>query len=165
MAMGVADSILPPTLPVAGLPLQGGPQITHVYRASNTSLILTVVHDSGNDLIVPLQAAHGAGFAVMDGGSVAAPGNIITATAAARIDATHVSVTLASAITNPSADILFFYPYGSTQIGRGDAVTDNAASLTPPVNWNIGNDLGAAWALNFPLQATTYGINLSDTID
>jgi hypothetical protein len=165
MAMGLADSILPPTLPVAGLPLQGGPQITHVYRASNTSLILTVVHDSGNDLIVPLQAAHGAGFAVMDGGSVAAPGNIITATAAARIDATHVSVTLASAITNPSADILFFYPYGSTQIGRGDAVTDNAASLTPPVNWNIGNDLGAAWALNFPLQATTYGINLSDTID
>jgi hypothetical protein len=148
MAMGLADSILPPTLPVAGLPLQGGPQITHVYRASNTSLILTVVHDSGNDLIVPLQAAHGAGFAVMDGGSVAAPGNIITATAAARID-----------------DILFFYPYGSTQIGRGDAVTDNAASLTPPVNWNIGNDLGAAWALNFPLQATTYGINLSDTID
>jgi hypothetical protein len=87
---------------------------------------------------------------------------IIAASAAARVDATHVSVTLASAITNPSADVLFFYPYGSTQIGRGDAVTDNAASLAAPVNWDIGGDLGAAWRLNWPLQATTYPIVLAD---
>jgi hypothetical protein len=72
-------------------------------------------------------------------------------------------VTLASAITNPSASVLFFYPYGSTQIGRGDAVTDNASSITPPANWNIGGDLGSAWNMNFPLQATTYPITLSDT--
>jgi hypothetical protein len=162
-AMGLADTIAATALPASGLPAQGGPRITNVYRSSNTEIILTVLHDSGDDLIVPLQAAYGAGFAVMDGGSVASPGNIITATAAARVDATHISVTLAAAITNPSTDVLFFYPYGSTQIGRGDAVTDNAATLTPPANWNIGNDLGAAWSLNFPLQATFYPITLSDT--
>jgi hypothetical protein len=128
--MGLADTIAATALPATGLPTKGGPAISHVYRYSNTELILTVVHDCGNDLIVPLQAANGVGFAVMDGGSVASPGKIITATAAARIDPTHVSVTLASAITNPSADELFFYPYGSAQIGRGDAVTDNASAMT-----------------------------------
>lgn len=160
---GLSDSIPASDLPVSGLPSKGGPQITHVYCPSNTSLILTITHDAGNDLVVPLQATNGAGFAVMDGGSVASPGKIITATAAARIDATHISVTLTSAFTNPPGSVLFFYPYGSTQIGRGDAVTDNAASLVPPVNWNIGNDLGAAWSVNLPLQTTTYPITLSTT--
>jgi hypothetical protein len=165
IAMGLCDTIPAAQLPQAGLPVKGGPQIVHVYRASDTELILTIVHDAGNDVLVPLQAANGAGFAVMDGGSVATPGPVITATAAARVDATHIAVTMSAPITNPSASVLFFYPYGSTQIGRGDAVTDNFASLAPPANWNIGNDLGAAWTLNFPLQATTYPITLSDTSD
>jgi hypothetical protein len=165
VAGGLSDTIPKSQLPASGLPMKGGPQIVHVYRASNTNLILTISHDAGNDLLVPLQAANGAGFAVMDGGSVATPGVVITANAAARVDATHISVTLSQAITNPSSDILFFYPYGSTQIGRGDAVTDNWATLTPPANWDIGSDLGSSWAMNFPLQATTYPIVLSDTAD
>jgi hypothetical protein len=163
IALGLSDSVPRSALPVTGLPSKGGPYVTHVYRESNTNIILTIAQDSGNDLLVPLQAANGAGFAVMDGGSVASPGNIINATAATRVDATHVSVTLASAITSPSSNVLFFYPYGSTQIGRGDAVTDNASLITPPANWNIGNDLGSAWSVNMPLQATTYPITLSDT--
>jgi hypothetical protein len=162
IAQGLSDSIPATALPATGLPAKGGPQIAHVYRASNTSLILTITHDAGNDLAVPLQAANGVGFTVMDGGSVAAPGTLINAVAAARIDATHIGLTLASPISNPSADVLLFYPYGSTQIGRGDAVTDNLSLLAPPPNWDIGNDLGAAWWVNMPLQTTAYPLVLSD---
>jgi hypothetical protein len=162
IAQGLSNSIPAAALPATGLPATGGPQITHVYRASNTNLILTITHDAGNDLLVPLQAANGVGFTVMDGGSVASPGTIINAVAAARIDATHIGLTLASPISNPSADVLLFYPYGSTQIGRGDAVTDNLSLLTPPPNWNIGNDLGVAWWVNMPLQTTAYPLTLSD---
>jgi hypothetical protein len=163
IAQGLCDTIPATALPSSGLPAKGGPKITNVYRASDRNIILTIEHDSGNDLLVPLQAANGAGFAVMDGGSVASPGNIISATAAVRVDATHVSVTLESPITNPSSNAFFFYPYGSTQIGRGDAVTDNASLLTPPTNWDIANDLGSAWAINMPLQATFYPIALSNS--
>jgi hypothetical protein len=149
----------------AGLPVVGGPMISHVYQATqnSTTLIVTIVHDAGSDLIVPFQAANGQGFAVMDGGSTALPGNIISATACIRLNPTQLQITLASAPSNPQSGLLLFYPYGNANIFRGNAVTDNFASLTKPVGWDIGADLGSAWALNYPLAATTMPIAVSAT--
>ncbi len=138
-----------------------GPSIAHACQRSPTEIVITLTQDQGTDILLPLQAANGAGWAVMDGGSVAAPGPIITATAAARIDATHLLVTLASAPASPTAECLLYYPYGSTQIGRGDAVTDNFSTIGWPAGWNMAGDLGTAWMMNFPLQATSYGVPLS----
>ena len=146
----------------AGMPL-AGPSIAHAYQQSGTQIVITLTQDQGTDILVPLQAANGAGWAVMDGGSVASPGPIIAATAASRIDATHLLVTLASAPASPTAECKIFYPYGSTQIGRGDAVTDNFSTLAWPAGWDMANDLGEAWAINFPVQATTYGVALSSS--
>jgi hypothetical protein len=161
IAMGLSDSIPATALPSVGLPTSNGPRITHAYQSAPTQVILTIVHDAGNDLIVPLLSNKGVGFALMDGGSPAAPGPIIDAVAVSRIDATHLAVTLASAPINPAANCLLYYPYGSTQMGRGNAVTDNLAQLTAPVDWDIASDLGDAFLTNMPLQATAYGVPLS----
>lgn len=169
LAQGRQDSLA--SIP-SGLPVVGGPKIVHAWRESGTSVVLTVQHDAGNDLRVPLQAANGAGFLVMDGGSVAAPGVLVPATACARVDAIHLRLTLAQALTNASASCLLFYPYGSfspsgapsyrADMGRGNAVTDNFSSLAKPVGWDIGGDLGSAWNIDFPLAATTAPVALSD---
>jgi hypothetical protein len=146
----------------SGMPM-AGPSIAHAYQQSGTEIVITLTQDHGTDILVPLQAAKGAGWAVMDGGSVASPGPIITATAASRIDSTHLLVTLASAPASAPAECQIFYPYGSTQIGRGDAVTDNFSTLGWPAGWDMAGDLGQAWAINFPVQATTYGVVLSSS--
>ena len=176
-----------------GVPAAGGPVVTHVYRQTSTSLVVTVQHDCGTDLIVPATlAASGAGWAVMDGGSVATPGTIVNATACVRLNPTQLQITLARALVNASANCLLFYPYGTTTIGRGNAVTDNLSLVASPAGWNISADLGAAtgvaaafvtsataveaatpgdvvttpWSFNMPVHipmATASGVILSDT--
>ena len=132
------------TIP-AGIPSAGGPAVSHVYRQSDTVLIITVQHDCGNDLIVPATlAAAGIGWAVMDGGSVASPGTIVTATSCVRLNTTQLQITLSQTLVNPSASCRLFYPYGTTTIGRGNVVTDNVSQVTPPAGWNIAADLGGA---------------------
>ena len=170
LPLGRGDTIA--SIP-SGIPIVGGPRITHAYRQDNSTVVLTVAHDAGTDLLVPALAANGQGFLVMDGGSVASPGTLRPATACLRIDATHLRLMLASPLTNPSASCLLFYPYGSfspvgapsytADMGTGNAVCDNVASLAKPPGWDIAGDLGTAWRLNFPLAATTAPIALSDS--
>lgn len=164
LASGGGDTVA--AIPV-GVPSRGGPAVAHVYRQSSTSLVLTVQHDGGTDLIVPpTQAASGIGWAVMDGGSAASPGRIVTATACTRLSPTQLQITLAQPLLNASAACRLFYPYGATTIGRGNAVTDNLSSVTPPAGWDIAQDLGSGWSLNMPVHvpmSSPSGVVLSDT--
>jgi hypothetical protein len=161
VASGYTDSIS--TIPAA-LPSVGGPSIAHVFRRSNTVLVVTIVHDRGNDLKVPLQAVSGIGFAVMDGGAPGSDGTIVSAISCQRIDATHLQIGLNSALMNASSACHLYYPYGAATIGRGNAVTDNFSAMAMPSGWNASADLGTGWSLDFPLAATFSGITLSDTI-
>jgi hypothetical protein len=145
------------------MPKSGGPSIVHVYRQTSTTLVITVVHDAGNDLKVPLQAATGAGFVVMDGGAPGNAGIIVPAISCQKIDTTHLEIVLSTALRNASAACQLFYAYGDAQIGRGNAVTDNFSTIPMPAGWNISTDLGSSWVLDCPLSATYSGIPLSDT--
>ena len=159
LTSGHVDSL--GTIP-ACIPRRGGPTIAHVYRQTDTKLVITLIHDSGNDIKVPLQAAAGAGFAVMDGGAPENAGAVVQATFCQRIDATHLLVVLDQPLRNASPACQLFYPYGSAQIGRGNAVTDNFSAMSMTAGWNISADLGPDWSLDFPLSATFSGIPLSD---
>ncbi|MFL5284634.1 MAG: hypothetical protein ACJ8AW_27510 [Rhodopila sp.] len=159
VSAGFADSFA--NIPNA-IPRSGGPTIVHAYRQSSTTLVVTIAHDAGTDLKIPRQAASGAGFAVMDGGTPANPGTIVPAVSCARLDATHLLLVLQSALRNASAACRLYYPYGSVQIGRGNAVTDNFSGVAKPDGWNAA-DLGTDWDIDCPLAATFSGITLSDT--
>ena len=160
LASGYGDTIM--TLP-PGIPVTGGPSIVHVYRRDNISLVLTIAHDAGTDIRVPLQAGTGIGFGVMDGGSNASPGAMMPAISCERLDALHLLVTLAKPLRNPSAACGLYYPYGAMAIGRGNAITDNCSTLPKPEGWNIGLELGTDWNMDYPLAATSAPLTLSDT--
>ena len=128
----------------------------------------------------------------MDGGSVASPGTIVTATACVRLNADASADHPGAGAGQPSAYCRLFYPYGTATIGRGNAVTDNLPQVTPPAGWNIAADLGSAtgvaaafvssaaaveaatpgdvittpWSFNMPVHipmSTASGVILSDT--
>jgi len=160
LASGISDSLQ--AIP-AGLPTAGGPQIVHAYLQQPDTIVLTIRHDAGTDLLVPRQASSGKGFAVMDGGTPDAPGPIISPASCSRTDSTHLVLQLSAALQHTAADCSLYYPYGANAIGRGNAVTDNYSTLPKPAGWDIALDLGSEWDTDFPLAATFAGISLSDT--
>lgn len=162
-----------PSVPVSGGPKMISAQYEGTAHAATGTVLVTVAHDGGSDLVVPLRAALGVGWALMDGvnantpGTPAAPGAIIRATACVRVSSTQLRVTLASLPAFPGNGLMY-YDYGRgldanayAIIGRGNAVTDNLSAVTLAAGWRIGQDLGATSQPNLPLQATTYGIPLT----
>jgi hypothetical protein len=152
-ANGLSAALIP-----AALGQGTGPAITDVML-SGEALTVTVTHDGGNDLVVPLLAAQGVGFSLMDGGNTASPGNIIQAVSCSRVDSTHLLVTLASAPASPHTQCRLLYPWAGeywavqpdTEIGRGCAVTDNFSTVVKPAGFDINAALGNGWAANMPL--------------
>ena len=152
-ANGLSAALIP-----AGLGVGTGPAITDA-TLSGKALMITVTHDGGNDLVVPLLAAKGVGFSLMDGGSTASPGNIIQGISCARVDTTHLLVTLANVPVSPHTQCRLLYPWAGeywalqpdTEIGRGCAVTDNFSAVTKPAGFDINAALGTGWAANMPL--------------
>ena len=159
-----------------------GPKIAAAKLSGGNTVICTVVHDGGNDLIIPLLASLGVGFTVMDGGSISSPGTLINATACTRISSLQFSITLASSVTHAASSCTLFYPIQGAPtnanqplqlIGRGCAVTDNYSTILAANNITLPNVSGSAWNGNYPIvtpitvtgsgsnTTATFGISLS----
>jgi hypothetical protein len=145
------------------LPMVGGPRIAHVYRETNATLIVTVVHDAGDDLVVPRLATTGIGFAAVKGIPGGSSASIIAATNCERISPTQLRLTFPPALTNEPSAWTLHYPYGNETIGRGNAVTDNFASRPKPAGWDVARDLGSAWTMDCPLASTMLPVAISNT--
>lgn len=145
------------------LSTRGGPQLVHAYRQSDTEVLLTVQHDAGNDLKLPGRSVSGAGFSVIDGGSIAQPGHIISTSSCMKIDSYHVLITLAEPLTGASEQCFVLYPYGPVAIGRGNCITDNYSEVAKLPGWDISSDLGPAWRIDRPLAATFHPLPLSES--
>ncbi len=143
------------------IPTGKGPTIVHAHLQSATQILLTIQHDGGTDLVLPRQAGSGKGFAVMDGGIIGRSGVLVEAIACQRVDSTHLLVTLPRALENAPSLCGIFYPYGSTVIGRGNAITDNYSVMQKTYWWNIGNHLGDDWNQDYPLAATLTPVPIS----
>lgn len=145
------------------VPSKGGPRIAYAHLTGPDTLLLTIEHDCGTDLLVPRQAAAGKGFAVMEGGSATNPGPIVSALSCQRVDATHLRITLSRALAANAGSYGLYYAYGASAIGRGNCVTDNYASLPKLRAWDIGAELGGQWNLDFPLAATFEALSVNTT--
>jgi hypothetical protein len=158
----------------AGLPSGQGPRIVHAWLDTTSTVVLTIQHDEGTYLIVPSQAASGAGFLVMDGGSVPAPAGLVAATSCVRLDATHLRITLAPAVTNAAHSAwcyiltvrsrrLALRPVGPTWAEATRPVT-----ISRPWRYRLAGTSERIWARpetsNYPLAATTVGIALSSVV-
>jgi hypothetical protein len=182
---GLSAALLPTSLGVGT-----GPRIVGA-TLSGATVVITIAHDGGTDLVVPSLSApngtdaplpaQGVGFSVMDGGSITSPGSIIQAISCVRADATHLHLTLASAPTHAAASCRLFYPWPGeywtdqplNEIGRGCAITDNFGTIALSAEYDLNQILGAGWRVNMPLgspvtvtgsgssAAATFGISLS----
>ena len=157
-AAGAGDTAILPT----GLPVRGGPRIVSAQRESATSILVSIQHDAGGDLLLPGGASQGWGWTVLDGyASTIAPGTALTVSAVARVSATTLRLTLPVAMAAAAGACRLHYGWGNQKIGRGSAVTDNYSAVPKPAGCDIGADLGPAWAPDMPLAVTAYPVALT----
>jgi hypothetical protein len=165
MSLGAARSILTSLgYGTASLPTalgQGlGPSVTSAVL--NGSIVTcTVQHDGGTDIVIPLLAAQGVGWVLMDGGTISEPGRFIQATACTRINATQFNIQFEQVPTNAPAACRLFYPFPeqtnpaqpNAEIGRGCAVTDNLSTIFySSAEFNIAAKLGQYYGVNMPIR-------------
>ena len=175
-AIGRVENTLP-----AGIMVRGGPQVASVVweggtvsgNAATPTILVTVQHDVGSDLRVPLLAVNGLGWVILDGPTPVQNTPRILGTSCVRVSATTLRVRFASAPTQPLASTLLFYIYSEDNLprannpgapGRGNLITDNysdTVAVPAVIGFDVGADLGALYRVDRPLAAFPFGMALS----
>lgn len=157
----------------ASIPLNGGPTIASAHyeagtvsgNAATPTVLVTIAHDGGTDLAVPLLAVNGLGWALLDGG-IPDSSPAIYATACVRVSPTTLRVTFPAVPVSALASCSLWYVFGfantstnsNDRLGRGNAVTDNYGLVSATLHYDIAADLGAAYRVNRAVQASYAGM-------
>ena len=146
------------TLVSASRKPETGPTPISAKREANGSILLTIRHDAGDDLLPPTLPEHmTTGWRLFNGyQNAGSMGTEIAVRAVEKVDATTLRVSVATPLSPGVGTARLFPIWGAAQVGRGGGWTDNASRSAE--GRIMAAEEGPDWALDYPISGVAFGI-------
>jgi len=139
--------------PMASLPTTG-PRITSATLQTPTTILVTIQHDQGTDIRVG--APSDVGWTVFEGWtSPTAVGTNRVVQSCARVDATHLLLTLTTAVVGAASTVRLWPAYGQRRTLPGGSPLDNFSQTVTGLA--LTAQLGSAYTQDYPIAITAAG--------
>ena len=139
---------------VGGLPVIG-PRITAATLQTPTTILVTIQHDRGTDIRVGTPSD--VGWTVFEGWtSATVVGTNRVVQSCARVDATHLLLTLATAVVGAASTVRVWPAYGQRRTLGGGSAMDNYSQTATGLA--ITAQLGSSYTQDYPIAIPTMGV-------
>jgi hypothetical protein len=137
---------------------KGGPRPVSAVRDRDGSILVTIKHDAGSDIVPPARTGHAeAGWRVFNGyRNAGAIGVELPISAVERVDAKTLRIVLSKPLAGEAGSARVFPIWGAAQVGRFGGWTDNASKS--PRLLALATEEGAEWSFDYPISGVPFGI-------